>query len=466
MLFNSLDFFIFYGVVFGLYWALGLRGRQLLLLVASLFFYMYWNPWYVSLLLLSTFVNYLVARLLGNTGSPPSRKLLVTGGVAVNLIILGVFKYYNFFLESLDLVGLRPGLLSDSRLLLPLGISFFTFQSMSYSIDVYRRKLEPERSFWKVLLYISFFPQLVAGPIERATNLLPQLAVKHRFDWENFYVGSRRVLDGFIKKTVIADNLAPLVNQAYGAPADHSGITLLLATYAFSIQIFCDFSGYSDIAIGVARMLGFRFRENFDAPYVSRSIQEFWRRWHISLSTWLRDYLYISLGGNRKGSFNTYRNLAITMLLGGLWHGASFHFVAWGAIHGIWLGLERFLTRLHSAGTSFKPASGLAGRRLTSPIRTLLVFHGVCLSWVFFRAQTLGDAGLVLGRVLTMADGASFPLFDGSKKLLVLGLGCLYFLLASEARRRSWLWWIAGLLGILLVVLFGATSDEFIYFVF
>lgn len=466
MLFTSLDFFLFFPVVLGLYYLLPLMGRQVMLLAASLVFYMYWRVPYVGLLVLSGVVDYCVGRCLGKTETPRYRKCWLLVSLCVNLGVLGFFKYYNFFLDSLDSIGLAPSFLQTSQLLLPLGISFYTFQTMSYTIDVYRRQIPVERNPVKFLLYVSFFPQLVAGPIVRAKQLLPQFDVKHEFEWDNLIIGARRVLTGFVKKVVLADNLALLVDPVYAAPDEYSGAVLLLATYAFAFQILCDFSGYSDMAIGLARMMGFRFLENFNMPYISRSIQEFWRRWHISLSTWLRDYLYVSLGGNRLGTLKTYRNLMITMLLGGLWHGASFNFIIWGGIHGVWLSIERLVTR--RAGHVRRDEDSPRQRRfLPGVLMAILVFHGVCLSWVFFRAQDLPSAIFVIGRILTWSAGATLQLATIAQVVMISVFSGLYFVIADRGDRRhnAW-WWLAGVFGIVVIVLFGRTGSEFIYFVF
>ena len=466
MLFNSLDFLLFFGIVLSLYYVLPLTGRLIMLLAASLYFYMYWNVPYVGLLLMSSVIDYAAGRGLGVTTRPALRRCWLLASLGVNLSILGFFKYYNFFLDSLTTLGAAPPFLSPARVLLPLGISFYTFQTMSYTIDVYRRRMEPERNPLRFVLYVCFFPQLVAGPIVRANHLLPQFHVRQALEWDNLVVGARRALSGFVKKVVIADGLATVVDPIYASPGEYSGLMLLLATYAFAFQIFCDFSGYSDIAIGVARMMGFRFLENFDVPYISRSIQEFWRRWHISLSTWLRDYLYIPLGGNRHGTAATYRNLLITMLLGGLWHGASWNFVIWGALHGVWLAIERFATR----GRTDKRVDQPRPQRWWSPIaivKTLLVFHGVCLTWVFFRARTFSEATSVLGRIAGWSSGVRLPLYEICAVAMTSALGALYFTLANRGNRHTgWWWWPAGVLGIVIIVLFGKASNEFIYFVF
>lgn len=460
MLFNSLDYFLFLPIVLALYFVLPLRGRQVLLVLASLYFYAAWRWPYVSLLMLSAVVDYTVARLIDRAESRSTQGWLLATSIVFNLGVLAFFKYTTFAFDTLDMFSLRPSGLPSFDLLLPMGISFYTFQTMSYTIDVYRGRMKAERDFLKVLLYVSFFPQLVAGPIERATHLLPQFDVLHRFDWHNLMVGGRRVLIGLTKKVLIADNLARVVNQVYASPEQMGVGALLLGTWAFAFQILCDFSGYSDIAIGTARMMGIDVMENFDNPYSSRSVQEFWRRWHISLSSWLRDYLYIPLGGNRKGPVRTYVNLIITMLLGGLWHGSSWNFVIWGAIHGSWLAVERFVTR--------RPGWKAAEGRFTvrGIVQMFLVFQMVCVAWVFFRARTFADAFAVLEGIVTFSSG-SFPnLFLAASSIGAALCGGLVILLAPDSEVRSWRWSLAGSLAVLFITLLGANSSEFIYFVF
>jgi alginate O-acetyltransferase complex protein AlgI len=467
MLFNSLDFFIFLAVVLPLYFVLPLRARQVLLVCASFYFYMYWNVKYSAILVFFTFLDFSAGYYIGHASTPRKKKIGLITSLSCNLGVLAVFKYYGFLagnLQHLGLISSAPSL----GLLLPLGISFHTFQTMSYTIDVYRGVIEPETDLLRFALFVSFFPQLVAGPIERARELLPQLRERHPLIWQNLVTGGQQVLNGFVKKVVLADNLAPWVNQVYGSPGSFSGSSNLLATYMFAWQIFFDFSGYSDIAIGVARIMGFEFTQNFNAPYVSITIQEFWRRWHISLSSWLRDYLYISLGGNRRGRIRTYANLMITMLLGGLWHGASWNFVIWGGLHGVWLSVERMLTRSAStiAGARSEHWSAVTVRML----KCAAVFHGVCLTWVFFRARTLRDALTVLRRIALWSSGDNFfHDFAWYKCLLALFVGLSYFLLTYHAKKdtvsRRWAW-AASTAGVLVIILFGAASQEFIYFVF
>jgi D-alanyl-lipoteichoic acid acyltransferase DltB (MBOAT superfamily) len=467
MLFNSIEFFLFFPVVLVLYFLLPLSGRTWLLLAASLYFYMQWEPVYVVLLLVVCLVNFYAGRRICRSRADGQRRGWLVAALCVNLGILCAFKYYNFFLDTLGMMGAAPSFLPQSRLLLPLGVSFYTFHSLTYTIDVYRRKIPEELSLPDFALFVTFFPQLVAGPIVRAADMLPQYKVLHRFEWDNIVTGGQRVLTGFIKKTVIADNLCLIVNPVYNSPAEHSWLMLLIATYAFAFQIVCDFGGYSDMAIGLAKMMGIRLMENFETPYISRSIQEFWRRWHISLSTWLRDYLYISLGGNRHGAWKTYRNLIVTMLLGGLWHGASFNFVIWGGIHGVWLAAERLWTRgvTEAKGGTATKEHGLFS--IVGILKMVFVFHGVCLAWVFFRAPTLSAALSVIGRILSGAEGVQLGVYNVFNAFMILGLGGFYCLLAELGDRRSRrVWWMTSIFGILLITLFGRSSNEFIYFVF
>ncbi|MBA3403435.1 MAG: MBOAT family protein [Gemmatimonadaceae bacterium] len=464
MIFNSLEYFVFLPIVVGMYFALPLVPRRLALLAASLYFYMYWKPEYVVIILVSCAIDWYAALRIAATAEPRVRKRWLIASISTNLLILGTFKYYNFFVDSLQQVGIGESL-PASDLILPLGISFYTFQAMSFTIDVYRGKLEAPKSYLRVLLCVTFFPHLVAGPIVRASDLLPQFEVKQRFDWDNLTYGCQRILNGFVKKSVIADNLAPWTDAVFSHPERYSSVGLVLATYAYAARIYCDFSGYSDIAIGSARLMGIRFTENFEAPYLSASIQEFWRRWHISLSTWLREYLYISLGGNRGAPWKTYRNLLLTMMLGGLWHGASFNFVIWGTLHGLWLATERFYNE-RFGGPPRPPSEGLSAR-LGRALKIVLVFHGVCLTWIFFVSRDLATSTEVLSRIATFAPGNLVATSDWIKTLLAFALACTYFIGVRFANRGpAWRWWLTGVFGILLVILFGTSSHEFIYFIF
>jgi D-alanyl-lipoteichoic acid acyltransferase DltB (MBOAT superfamily) len=418
VIFNSLEFAAFFAAVVGLYWLLPHRAQNRFLLVASYFFYGWWDWRFLGLLAFSTAVDYLVGRGVRDPDGQHRKTLLVVSLVA-NLGILAVFKYFGFFAaslnDSLSSVGLEA-LAPTVSFLLPVGISFYTFQSMSYTIDCYRGRLEPVDDPLDFALYVSFFPQLVAGPIERATRLVPQIIrPRSRPSFDAVASGASLIAIGLLKKVVVADMAARTVDATFARSGDAGGLELLVATYAFALQIYGDFSGYSDIARGTARLLGFELMENFDRPYLSRSITEFWRRWHISLSTWLRDYLYIPLGGNRRGPRRTYLNLALTMLLGGLWHGPAWTFVIWGGLHGGLLAAERAL----GLGTSVDASP----RKVFSPIgltRMLVTFNLVCLAWIFFRAETLTQAVDIVAAIVTLRAGP-LPMVDILNTLLFLG---------------------------------------------
>lgn len=389
MIFTTPQFVVFFALFAAVFFASRGRARKLVLLVGSYTFYASWNAKLSLLLAASTVLDFTVGQLLDRAHDEGRRKKLLAISLAGNLGILGVAKYYDFFAVSaghaLASVGIevRPATLD---LLLPVGISFYTFQTLSYTIDIYRRQLTPTRSLLDFANFVAFFPQLVAGPIERAKRLLPQMAgvggrVNVRSD------GWALIAIGAFKKVVVADHLATIVEAAYGQPGNVYGAALWLGTYAFALQIYCDFSGYSDIAVGVGRLLGVELMQNFRNPYGATSPRDFWRRWHISLSTWLRDYLYIPLGGNRRGPGRTQVNLGLTMLLGGLWHGAAWTFVAWGAYHGALLAIGR--------------VRAIAGPLASLPkiVRRFLMFHLVCLGWVPFRAESFADTRTIL-RVL------------------------------------------------------------------
>ena len=384
------------------------------LVAASYVFYGYWDWRFAGLLAASSLINYAAGRLVTVARSDRDKRMLVGIAVAINLGILGFFKYYGFFLEQLAELLARGGMVRDLpflEIILPIGISFFTFQGISYVVDVYRKEIPAEENPLNVFLYISFFPQLVAGPIVRAADFLPQLKTEPQLDRQMVATGILLILLGLFKKMVIANYLATLlVDDVFFSPDAYSGPDLLLAVYGYAIQIYCDFSGYSDIAIGVAALLGYRFKPNFLQPYRSASLREFWRRWHISLSSWLRDYLYKPLGGSRHGTVKTYRNVMITMLLGGLWHGANWTFLIWGAIHGVALVVERMVLAILPApaasavvvGDSFGGAvkagwGGGAGRdAFARALGVLITFNVVCLAWIFFRSESLDYALLYL----------------------------------------------------------------------
>ena len=429
MIFNSLPFLVFVAIFIPLYFALKGRARLLLALVGSYLFYGWWDWRFLSLIALSTLVDYWVGAAIHKIGDEKKRKRLLLLSMLVNLGFLGFFKYFDFFISSfvelLQSLGLQPSV-STLGIILPVGISFYTFQSMSYTIDIYRRKLEPEQDLVKFATFVAFWPQLVAGPIVRASDFLPQFRSDHPFEWDRFTKGTAQVLWGFFKKVAIADSLAPIVDQCFADPMAFGSVNLYIAVIFYSFQIYCDFSGYSDIAIGFARILGFDFPANFRTPYFSKNFSEFWTRWHISLSSWLRDYLYIPLGGNRQGTARTYRNLMLTMLLGGLWHGANWTFVFWGWLHGMYLVVQRLFSGLWANAMRLARAPGW----LNTALSILLVYLFTNLAWVFFRSPDFATAASVLQ---SMASLEGFSVAQIMNKFLVAkGIVLIAFLLLVE----------------------------------
>lgn len=396
MLFNSIDFAIFLPIVFILYWYVtnrNLKLQNLLIVASSYLFYGWWDWRFLSLIIFSTIVDYTVGRRLRSQGNRTKRKLLLWTSILVNLGFLGFFKYYNFFLDNFITAFSFFGAdikASSLNIILPVGISFYTFQTLSYTIDVYRKKLEPTKDFIAFAAFVGFFPQLVAGPIERATNLLPQFYVKRHFDYHKAVDGMRQILWGLFKKIVIADNCAEYANMIFNNSGEHSGSTLLLGAIFFAFQIYGDFSGYSDIAIGTARLFGINIMRNFAFPYFSRDIAEFWRRWHISLSTWFRDYLYIPLGGSRGGTWMKIRNTFIIFIVSGFWHGANWTFIVWGALNAIYF-LPLMLSKRNR-----KNIDSVAKNRLFPSLKDFLqivsTFLLTTLAWIFFRAENMSVA--------------------------------------------------------------------------
>ncbi|MEM7511013.1 MAG: MBOAT family O-acyltransferase [Bacteroidota bacterium] len=398
MLFNSLAFLIFLPVVFLLYWFVfnkNLKLQNLLILISSYVFYGWWNWRFLSLIAISTIVDYIMGFNIQSASDDRIKKRWLWLSIAINLGILGFFKYFNFFIDSwIDLLGLFGYEITYSwtlNIILPVGISFYTFQTMSYTIDVYRGKLIPTRDFISFASFVSFFPQLVAGPIERATNLLPQMLNTRFFSYEKSIQGLRLILWGMFKKVVIADNLAPFVDGIFGDYQELNGGVLVLGAIYFSLQIYCDFSGYSDIAIGVSKLFGFELMSNFKFPFFSRNVAEFWRRWHISLSTWFRDYVYIPLGGSRGTQFNALKNIFIIFLVSGFWHGAKWTFIIWGLVHAL-MYIPLFL-----GNTNRKYLSSVAGENTWFPsLRELwqmgTTWFFVLIGWVFFRSDSVGEA--------------------------------------------------------------------------
>lgn len=451
MLFPTLEFGLFFLGVFAVVWAVrSNEWRKLLLLVASWFFYGAWDWRFVPLLIGSAVVNWAVAALIVASPVPRTRHALMVAGVAANLLLLGFFKYFGFLGEgagaALDWLGWHRDV-ALMQVILPVGISFFTFQGISYVVDVERGKL-PAARLLDILLLMSFFPHLVAGPIVRAADLVPQFQRVPRLDRGMAAMGLALIVWGLFKKAVIASELAVVfVDPVFDAPQAHGSIDLILAAYGYAVQIYCDFSAYSDMAIGIAALLGYHFPRNFDQPYRAASLQEFWRRWHISLSSWLRDYLYIGLGGSRGGAWRTYRNLMLTMLLGGLWHGANWTFVIWGALHGGGLVVERLWTR-----NAANPG------RWPRWVRVVLTFHFVTLAWVFFRAPSFDAAIAYLGAIVRPAVSGAPTVTPLIVVLIAFGLVIHalpargFVALAGRMRRMPALTLAVALSAVMLVV--------------
>jgi len=396
MLFNSLHFIVFFPIVIFLYFITPHKIRWCLLLIASYYFYMCWKVDYIILIMLSTLIDFICSNRMSKIKIKEKRKKWLIISLFSNLGILFGFKYFNFFSENFQLLFNQYNIFYDIpffNVLLPVGISFYTFQTLSYTIDVYNNKTPAQKHLGVFAVYVSFFPQLVAGPIERSNHLLPQFFKEHKFEYNRIKSGLQKMLWGFFKKIVIADNLALLVDGVYNNLENYSGITLIVATIFFTFQIYCDFSGYSDIAIGSARIMGFELRENFKRPYFSKSIQEFWQRWHITLSSWFKDYLYIPLGGNRVVKWKWYYNIIITFLLSGLWHGANWTFIIWGALHGTYLVSALVLNtpkqNISKIITNLSP-------KLNSFLNIIITFSLVSFAWIFFRANNLDDAIYVI----------------------------------------------------------------------
>lgn len=421
MLFPTLTFGLFFLIVFALAWALkgSNEWRKIVLLVASWIFYGWWDTRFVALLIASGILNWGAARLIvAAQDRPKLRKVWLAVGIAINLIILGFFKYYGFFMEQVDqlLHGLGWGRdLAIMQVVLPVGISFFTFQGMSYVIDIYRRKTEPATLLDMVLL-MSFFPHLVAGPIVRASHLIPQFKKVPELTRSMAAMGLSLIVWGLFKKSIIASELATgLVDNVFFDPSAYGSVDLIAAVYGYAVQIYCDFSAYSDMAIGLAALLGYRFPHNFNQPYRASSLQDFWRRWHISLSSWLRDYLYVSLGGSRHGLTRLCLALMTTMLLGGLWHGASWNFVIWGALHGSVLAIERLWREFRPKG--WRPLPHLLG--------VIITLHIVLLGWIFFRATSFESALAFLSGIFT-AGGTAMLLTPALLAMILVGMSFHY----------------------------------------
>lgn len=498
MLFNSLDFLIFFPVVVSIYYLIPDRVKHLWLLAASYYFYMCWNAKYALLLLFCTFVTYLCALLLEKVkGSGYSdqkktamKKLCLAAGILINLAILAYFKYANFGLASLQKLFALANIqlnIPTVDVVLPVGISFFTFQALSYTIDVYRGDIYAEKNFFRYALFVSFFPQLVAGPIERSRNLLKQLADPRKFSFENAREGLLLMLWGFFLKVVLADRAAIFVDAVYADIAAYSGWYLIVATMLFAVQIYCDFCGYSIIAMGAAKILNIELMENFDAPYLACSVAEFWRRWHISLTSWFKDYLYIPLGGSRKGKLHHHLNRIVVFLVSGLWHGADWSFVIWGGLNGLYQVVGDLLRPLRNAGVrALKLNRDSLGHKL---LQMLITFVLVDFSWIFFRAADLRQSLAVIDSIFhadnpwILFDGSLYTCGLDSKNFTLLLLSTAMLIFADICKKRGirlrsviirqdfWVRWLVialAISAILLLGIWGPSYDaaSFIYFQF
>lgn len=482
MLFNSIDFAIFLPIVFIIYWFVvnrSIKAQNLFIAIASYVFYGWWDWKFLSLIFFSTLVDYTVGIQLKKTEKPAKRKLLLWVSILINLGFLGTFKYYNFFVDNFitafSFLGreISPNTLD---IILPVGISFYTFQTLSYSIDVYKRKLEPTEKFIDFAAFVSFFPQLVAGPIERATNLLPQFYKKREFNYYTAVDGLRQILWGLFKKMVIADNCAQFANTIFNSSENYTGSTLVLGAIFFAFQIYGDFSGYSDIAIGTSRLFGFNLMRNFAYPYFSRDIAEFWRRWHISLSTWFRDYLYIPLGGSRGGTSSKIRNTFIIFIVSGFWHGANWTFIVWGALNAIYF-LPLML--LNKNRQNFE----IVAYDKTLPnfrefLSILVTFTLTVLAWIFFRAENIGHAISYISEIFS-SSLFTIPNIEGGGRIFKIGALIVLFIGLEWAGRNheyalekfGYTWrpvyrWTFYYALVLIIFLFTGEEQQFIYFQF
>ncbi len=478
MIFDSLDFALFLPIVFVLYWFVLQRSlaiQNIFLLIASYFFYACWDYRFLFLLIFSTFLDYFTGIKIARAKSKIEKRTWLWISIVINLGFLSVFKYYNFFITSFQEVVAVFGLQMNVwtlQLILPVGISFYTFHGLSYIIDIYYDRIKPELNFVEYAVFVSFFPLLVAGPIERATHLLPQIKQKRHFDYTKAVDGCRQILWGLFKKIVIADNCGTFVNTVFSNPAEHSGSTLALGAVLFAFQIYCDFSGYSDIALGVARILGIELLRNFAFPYFSRDVAEFWRRWHISLSSWFKDYLYIPLGGSKGGTSMRIRNTLIIFLVSGFWHGANWTFIVWGLLHAL------FMIPSMIQNTNRKNLETVAQGRTLPTLRELVAmlstFMLVTVAWIFFRAENLTIACRYLycmcaASIVNMPNWAIFP-----KKIWILlpillvveWLGREQKYALAALRLPTWARWTFYYLLILAILHFGGAKQQFIYFQF
>jgi alginate O-acetyltransferase complex protein AlgI len=474
MLFCTRQFVIFFALVFALYWALPWRrARVLLLLVASFCFYAAWNQWLAVIVCFSTTLDYLIARGLDSPSSPRWRKALLAVSVTANLGLLCYFKYADFFLRSLEEALTAAGLsasLPVLKVLLPVGISFYTFEAISYTVDVYRRRIRAERSLPHFMLFILFFPHLVAGPVVRARDFLPQIRRRKRWSWPRLALGAQFVVLGVFKKLAIADNMAAFADPIFKHPDWYGAAALWLAAFAYAFQVYCDFSGYSDIALGCAHLLGYKLARNFDLPYLAANFSDFWRRWHISLSSWIRDYVFVPLGGSRRGRWRTCRNLLITMTLAGLWHGAAWTWLLFGLVQGLLLcghrGFRGFCERKPGLDGALRTAPGTA-------LRVACTFVIFCYTLVICRSTSLANAGTMLGRMLTGAGGLPSEMAVGTFWLAAAAVALGHLLGRREVLNKLGERLPAPLQGFALATLLTAAlvlapeaSKAFVYFQF
>lgn len=477
MLFNSIDFLLFFPIVTTLYFLVAHKYRWIVLLIASCLFYMDWIPGYILILFLIIAIDYIAARQIEQS-TGPRRKLFLVASFIGNLGLLCLFKYYNFFAENITAVSQSMGVGYSAPLLnliLPIGLSFHTFQALAYTIEVYRGNQKAEKHLGIYSVYVLFYPQLVAGPIERPQNLIHQFKEEKPFNDDHVTKGLQLMLWGFFKKLVIADRLGILVTQVYADPTGYSGLPLLFATYCFAYQIYCDFSGYTDIAIGAAQVMGIKLMLNFRCPYSAKNPQEFWQRWHISLSTWFRDYLYIPLGGSHRGVTRQYVNIMIVFLLSGLWHGANWTYAVWGIIHGIYLSVY---IGVRQAIAALNPSGNRLVAHLINLCGWMITFNLVCLAWIYFRANSLADANYIVTHLFAPASAGIFDLGLTRAELLIAAFAIAVLEAVQYLQRRTsvrdWLAakpisirWPAYYCGIFMVLLLGKfSSQQFIYFQF
>ena len=478
MLFNSFEYFLFLPAVVLLYFLLPFKWRNPFLLIASYYFYMSWKWEFGFLMLFTSAVNYVAGLKINASKDRRSQRLWMTMAIVASLGVLVYFKYANFFIaEASALLRILGADVRESylKVILPVGISFFTFQALSYTIDLYKGKMHVEKNFINFTLFVSFFPQLVAGPIERATNLLDQFKKEQHFSSERLLEGSKLIIWGLFKKVVIADRLAAYVEQIYASPEVFGGSTLFLATFFFAFQIYCDFSGYSDIAIGSAHILGFRLMQNFNLPYLAKSVRDFWHRWHISLSTWFADYVYKPLGGNRVSTGRWMFNIMAVYLVSGLWHGANWTFIIWGGIFGVLYILEFLGDKLLKSARLDRV---FYKSKFIHPFRVAVIFLAVLVSWVFFRADNTGDAWHIITHMFTGWD--RLPYLGSSAFETVLGFALILLLYTIQILQyrgvasiymgptvvpRSMRWAGYALL-LVMIAMFGVSSEQFIYFQF